>query len=394
MTLSEIATYICNLVGKTDSTSKDRCKEYIRQHHQLIYDSALWRESLVVERITMKPDGRVTHIEVTNGGSGYTGAPTVSFSAGASGYVAPTATAKLFNDTVGEIVLTKGGSGYEDNPTVTLSGGSGSGATATAYATGYNDELTLPQSIAQVLAITADDQELRPEDLITQYMVDPDALTESGTASGFSPVTSVGINFDLLNGSLYFDVADSDDAGKKVEIVGRLLGDPDRIYKETLTLAASPSVNVSFESYSEITSLSKEATADTVTVKNITGYDKFYWYSWETKAEFQRVKLYRRPTYNATGPIQLVVLGKQKIRPLVADTDAPMISGIDNALIKYGTADMLKRQRQYGKAQLETGEGDRLLAVARDAETNQTAKIMRIVPDAYTAGYNRNDFGF
>jgi hypothetical protein len=55
---------------------------------------------------------------------------------------------------------------------------------------------------------------------------------------------------------------------------------------------------------------------------------------------------------------------------------------------------MLKRARQYGKAQLETAEGDRLLAVARDAETNQTAKIMRIVPDAYTAGYNRNDFGF
>ena len=394
MTLSEIATYVCNLIGKTDSTSVTRCKEYVRQHHQLIYDSALWRESLIVERVTMEPDGRVTHIEVTGGGSGYTSAPAITFSAGAAGYVAPTATAKLFNGTVGEILLTKSGSGYEDNPTVIFTGGAGTGATATAYATGYNDELILPQSIAQVLAITADDQELRPEDIITQYMVDPSALTESGTASGFSPISSVGINFDLLNGNLFFDLADADDAGKKVEIVGRLLGDPTRIYKETLTLAASPSVNSSFESYSEITSLSKEATTDTVTVKNITGYDKFYWYSWETKAEFQRVKLYRRPEYDATGPVQLVILGKQKIRPLVSDTDAPMISGIDNALIKYGTADMLKRQRQYGKAQLETGEGDRLLAVARDAETNQTAKIMRIVPDATTVGYTRNDFGF
>jgi hypothetical protein len=394
VTLSEIATYVCNLIGKTDTTSVTRCKEYIRQHHQLIYDSALWRESLIVERVTMEPDGRVTHIEVTDGGSGYTSAPTVGFSAGGTGYVAPTATAKLLNGKVAEIILTKGGNGYETNPTITFTGGAGSGAAAKAYATGYNDELILPQSISQVLAITADSVELRPEDIITQYMVDPSALTESGTASGFSPITSVGINFDLLNGSLYFDVADASDAGKKIEIVGKLLGDPTRIYKETLTLAASPSVNVSFESYSEITSLSKEATADTVTVKNITGYDKFYWYGWETKAEFQRVKLYRRPEYDSTSPIQLVILGKQKIRPLVSDTDAPMISGIDNALIKYGTADMLKRQRQYGKAQLETGEGDRLLAVARDAETNQTAKIMRIVPDDYTAGYTRNDFGF
>ncbi len=394
MTLSEIATYVCNLIGKTDSTSLTRCKEYIRQHHELIYDSALWRESLIVERVTMEPDGRVTHIEVTGGGSGYTSAPTVSFSAGGTGYVAPTATAKILNGKVSEIILTKGGNGYETNPTVTLTGGAGSGATAKAYATGYNDELILPQSISQVLAITADNQELRPEDIITQYMVDPSALAESGTASGFSAITSVGINFDLLNGSLYFDLASASDAGKKVEIVGKLLGDPTRIYKETVTLAASPSVNVSFESYSEITSLSKEATADTVTVRNITSYDKFYWYGWETKAEFQRVKLYRRPEYDSTAPIQLVILGKQKIRPLVSDTDAPMISGIDNALIKYGTADMLKRQRQYGKAQLETGEGDRLLAVARDAETNQTAKIMRIVPDDYTAGYTRNDFGF
>ena len=394
MTLSEIATYVCNLIGKTDSTSVARCKEYIRQHHELIYDSALWRESLIVERVTMEPDGRVTHIEVTGGGSGYTSAPTVGFSAGGTGYVAPTATAKILNGKVAEIILTKGGNGYETNPTVTLTGGAGSGATAKAYATGYNDELILPQSISQVLAITADNQELRPEDIITQYMVDPSALTESGTASGFSAITSVGINFDLLNGSLYFDLASASDAGKKVEIVGKLLGDPTRIYKETLTLAASPSTNVSFESYSEVTSLSKEATADTVTVRNITSYDKFYWYGWETKAEFQRVKLYRRPEYDSTAPIQLVILGKQKIRPLVSDTDAPMISGIDNALIKYGTADMLKRQRQYGKAQLETGEGDRLLAVARDAETNQTAKIMRIVPDDYTAGYTRNDFGF
>jgi hypothetical protein len=52
MTLLEIANYVCNLVGKTDSTSVTRCKEYVRQHHQLIYDSALWRESLEVDRVT------------------------------------------------------------------------------------------------------------------------------------------------------------------------------------------------------------------------------------------------------------------------------------------------------------------------------------------------------
>jgi len=245
-----------------------------------------------------------------------------------------------------------------------------------------------------VLAITADNEELIPSEIITQFMADPSSINEKGTANKFSAISSVGINFNLVNGDLYFEAVDAADAGKKIEVVGKLKGDPDRIYKETITLAASPSTNVTFESYSEITSLSKEETTDTIIVKNITGYDKFYWNAWETKSEFQRVRLYNRPEYDSTGPIQLTILGKKKIRPLTADTDAPMISGIDNALIKYGTADMLKRQRQYGKAQLETGEGDRLLAVARDAETNQTAKIMRIIPEDLSGAYTRNDFSF
>ena len=392
MTLLEIATYICNLVGKTDSTSVTRCKEYVRQHHQLIYDSALWRESLVVDRVTTEPDGRIIYLELTNGGSGYTAAPTVGFTSTTGSSAA--ATAKLFNDSVGEIVLTNAGQNYEDNPTVTFTGGSGSGAAATAYASGYSDQLILPQNISQVLAITADNEELIPSAIITQFMAAPSSINEKGNANKFSAISSVGINFNLVNGSLYFEAVDAEDAGKKIEVVGRLKGDPDRIYKETVTLAASPSTNVTFESYSEITSLSKEETIDTIIVKNITGYDKFYWNGWETKSEFQRVRLYNRPEYDSTGPIQLTILGKKKIRPLTADTDAPMISGIDNALIKYGTADMLKRQRQYGKAQLETGEGDRLLAVARDAETNQTAKIMRIIPEDLSGAYTRNDFSF
>tara|TARA_R110002012_G_C11594576_1_gene606607 strand:- start:321 stop:1499 length:1179 start_codon:yes stop_codon:yes gene_type:complete len=392
MTLLQIATYICNLVGKTDSTSVTRCKEYVRQHHQLIYDSALWRESLTVDRVTTEPDGRIIYLELTNGGSSYTSAPTVGFTSTTGSNA--TATAKLFNDSIGEVVLTNAGHNYEDNPTVTFTGGAGTGAAATAYASGYSDQLVLPQNISQVLAITADNEELIPSEIITQFMADPSSINEKGNANKFSAISSVGINFNLVNGSLYFEAVDAEDAGKKIEVVGRLKGDPDRIYKETVTLAASPSTNVTFESYSEITSLSKEETIDTIIVKNITGYDKFYWNGWETKSEFQRVRLYSRPEYDSTGPIQLTILGKKKIRPLTADTDAPMISGIDNALIKYGTADMLKRQRQYGKAQLETGEGDRLLAVARDAETNQTAKIMRIIPEDLSGAYTRNDFSF
>ena len=59
--------------------------------------------------------GSVSNIAVTAGGSGYTSAPTVAFTA---------------SSMVGSIVVTAGGSGYTAPPILTFSGGGGSGALA------------------------------------------------------------------------------------------------------------------------------------------------------------------------------------------------------------------------------------------------------------------------
>lgn len=72
----------------------------------------------------------VGKITLTAGGSGYTSAPTVSFSGG--GGSGATATATVSNGAVTALTLTAGGSGYTSAPTVGFSGGGGSGATATA----------------------------------------------------------------------------------------------------------------------------------------------------------------------------------------------------------------------------------------------------------------------
>tara|TARA_R100000234_G_scaffold101026_1_gene70050 strand:+ start:700 stop:3834 length:3135 start_codon:yes stop_codon:yes gene_type:complete len=69
----------------------------------------------------------VTSITVTNGGSGYTSAPTVSISGtGAS------ATATIANGSVTAITVNDGGYNFSSAPTVTISGGGGSSAAATA----------------------------------------------------------------------------------------------------------------------------------------------------------------------------------------------------------------------------------------------------------------------
>lgn len=72
----------------------------------------------------------VSAITVTGQGSGYTSAPTVSFTGG--GGTGATAVATVSGGKVTKVTVTNPGSGYTTAPTVAFSGGSGTGATATA----------------------------------------------------------------------------------------------------------------------------------------------------------------------------------------------------------------------------------------------------------------------
>jgi hypothetical protein len=89
------------------------------------------------------PDAGLTSAFVYNGGSGYTSAPTVSFSGGGGSGAQATAVINSLNGTVTAIDITNPGSGYTSYATVNFSGGGGSGAAAFAAAgtiTGSNAE--------------------------------------------------------------------------------------------------------------------------------------------------------------------------------------------------------------------------------------------------------------
>jgi hypothetical protein len=75
----------------------------------------------------------VTSIAVTANGSGYTSAPTVTFTGG--GGSGATATASIAT-IVSSLSVTTGGSGYTSAPTITFTGGGGTGASGTAVLTG------------------------------------------------------------------------------------------------------------------------------------------------------------------------------------------------------------------------------------------------------------------
>ena len=88
------------------------------------------------------------------------------------------------------------------------------------------------------------------------------------------------------------------------------------------------------------------------------------------------IQLIKKPDTAKT----LLVLGKLKVVALT-DSDSPKINGIDNALIAFVEGDMLQHTRQYGKAQVMQQEAAAQLAICRDLETSQSAKISKLVPE-------------
>lgn len=73
--------------------------------------------------------GSVNATTITAAGSGYTSAPTVSFSGGAGS--GAQAVAVIVSGALSSIYITNPGTGYTSAPTITISGGGGTGATAT-----------------------------------------------------------------------------------------------------------------------------------------------------------------------------------------------------------------------------------------------------------------------
>ncbi|HEX8174271.1 MAG TPA: hypothetical protein VF543_04020 [Pyrinomonadaceae bacterium] len=89
-------------------------------YHASVYD--------VVWQTTVLPTG-VTEVNITDGGTGYTSAPAVSFTGG--GGAGAAGLAEVENGAVVSVILTSGGSGYTSAPAISFTGGGGTGAAGT-----------------------------------------------------------------------------------------------------------------------------------------------------------------------------------------------------------------------------------------------------------------------
>jgi hypothetical protein len=123
---------------------------YIRQYKEL--------RSTYSRRANGSSLDAVVSVSVTDGGSGYTSAPDVTFSSGGGSGAAATAVINAAGE-VAEIVITNGGSGYTSAPTVTVAAPA-SGSTATAVAAIQPTGAVLVQEYAEPMPDGAQEENL------------------------------------------------------------------------------------------------------------------------------------------------------------------------------------------------------------------------------------------
>lgn len=151
-----ISTMLSNLkhtIG-VDSLLSDEQNAAIRSFNRfgrLAWERTRWPDTIRLEQKT--PDLQVRNVNVGNGGSGYTSAPTVSFTGG--GGSGATATATIDSEgRVNGVAVTAHGTGYTSAPTVVFTSASGSGATASST---VMNVLEFSNTIGEVLRVTNND---------------------------------------------------------------------------------------------------------------------------------------------------------------------------------------------------------------------------------------------
>ena len=182
------------------------------------------------------------HPTVTNGGSGYGSAPTVTFNNAGTNGTGAAATATIAGGKVTAITLTNAGSGYTSAPTITISGGGGKNAPATAVLQTFTFMSTKdnpkrprhrfwfsPMTMVQFMADTGifpgvttdvsmlpaklgvqgaltDIQNNHPNDLVSMLMFSrPHYSGEPTEAGAFTlPVNSLSNNYAGMINSLWF----------------------------------------------------------------------------------------------------------------------------------------------------------------------------------------------
>lgn len=253
-----------------------------------------------------------------------------------------------------------------------------------------SDTVVLPWNIERVVAVRWSDRELPPIDQQTVFQIDPQAFDAVGTPVTFSTLGTVPTFIPASNEAASTLTMVSDDASDTGAVLIRsMLADDNNASGGPVPGSASVNLNgttpvnilASIPDFDSFTSLTRASNTSKVTFSQNTGDGLLVIasiYPNETESRYLRIRLLQSPKDTTKS---VLILGKAKFQAMNSDNDTPLIPrNIDNALIAFGLADMLDRQRQYDKAQLKVSEAGQLLDQAKRLETQEGAASARIIP--------------
>jgi hypothetical protein len=309
MTLTELADFVCNKIGRTDSDAVADCKSFLNARYKMLWDSALWTDTQSVVTVTttasvpfaLMPIGVERVLEV--------------------------------RDTTDSRLL----SSIPQNTFLQLSANDfGVAGTTVAFA-----------QVAPAIAYSANSLVLYMGAYVDVSDITARIVGESAT-TGIVTVYDIHLEDDSL-------------AGTPIE--------------STSGVAASGAqwlLSYSKEPYTESLQALRVVSSGGTPVLASIDYDG------TTTISPRRARI--RLLQHNTASLSLLCLVKRQCPGLTEDADSPELRNADNALIAFGTADMLERDRQYAKARLLKEEAAALVKQMLDLERNQQANVIQIVP--------------
>lgn len=236
--------------------------------------------------------------------------------------------------------------------------------------------LLLPIEIHQPVAVRTDTGKLNVETSETFYRADWDQFADTGKPRNYRLLSPCAWELDT---AMSVDISGGDDDA--TETTDYLSGDGVTVTRLTAPVGTAPIIYAH-----RINAVTKQVTSSDLTFGH-SGTVFLTLAAADTSApKRQRIQLFG--TVNSGTVIR--VLGKVKAPTFTADADEPALTGCEDSLIAFAQARMLRRERQYAKAQGMMQEAAGLLAQLKAEQTVQQAYNKRLIPEQ---GYG-DEWGF
>lgn len=231
----------------------------------------------------------------------------------------------------------------------------------------------LPQIIDRVIGCRWSNQFTISNASLWEIMeINPHRFDEVGDPLSYSIISPSGVAVPPLGQKIRATTSASTPEFK-VSLHGAYNGDK---VSEVINMTGNATVE-SKSRYDEIFSLSLGDRESDIEIKRADdGVQILFLETWENERKHQRLHFHSTPQNAATA----LILHKRDFQPLVDDSSAPEITGIEAALEEFAMYDMRQAERQYSMAQQHIQAASAAVGAMADLERHQSAYKVKIIP--------------